>query len=271
MKKLLRVLSVILPLALALEFALAGGSAHALSRIIHRTRSTPAVVRTVTPTGKASPDRVGLVSGHAGSLTTVGLGDSVPAGTACDGCTTYVDEVGDALAERLGVSATVHNEAVSGYTTADVLTQLESVGTTSLLKDADLAIVTIGANDFDIDEIVSRCAGKDASCFSKDVDSVVDNVTTVLRRTRARMTRTDAVVVVTGYWNVGEDGSVARSMGSDYVSVTNLLTRTFNERLQAATAGVGAIYVDVWTPFKGADGTRDDTDLLAADGDHPSQ
>ena len=29
-------------------------------------------------------------------------------------------------------------------------------------------------------------------------------------------------------------------------------------------------YVDIYTPFKGADGSTDDTALLADDGDHPN-
>ena len=150
------------------------------------------------------------LTGHGGTLGTVGLGDSVPQGSACRQCVTFIERVGTDMAHRASVRASVGNESVSGYKTTDVLTQLESPGTRTLLKTADLAIVTIGANDFDVDKIVARCAHADASCVEGDVDAVIRRVRTILERIKAAMTTPDATVVVTGYWNVGMDGKVGR-------------------------------------------------------------
>ena len=41
-----------------------------------------------------------------------------------------------------------------------------------------------------------------------------------------------------------------------------------NGRISSAAAH-GAVYVDLFTPFRGADGSKDCTALLTDDGDHP--
>jgi lysophospholipase L1-like esterase len=78
-----------------------------------------------------------------------------------------------------------------------------------------------------------------------------------------------ATLLVTGYWNVFLDGQVGCSRGTTYVQASNALTLADNALIASVTAAHGDKYVDVYTPFKG-DGTRDDTALLAADGDHPN-
>jgi len=42
-----------------------------------------------------------------------------------------------------------------------------------------------------------------------------------------------------------------------------------NAGIRSAAAKHGGVYVDLFTPFRGADGSKDCTALLAADGDHP--
>ena len=204
-------------------------------------------------------------------MATLGLGDSVPQGGTCTGCTTFIERVGTDMARKAGVKAAVHNESVSGYKTADLLTQLESNNAKALLATSDLAIVTIGANDFDLDTMVGQCAHSDASCIAGDVDGVTDRVRTILERVKAAMKTPRATVVVTGYWDVGLDGKAGRDNGPDYVKVTDMITEAFNANVKKIAHEVGAVYVDFRTPFRGADGTRDDTALLTDDGDHPSE
>jgi len=175
------------------------------------------------------------------------------------------------MARKAGVKAAVHNESVSGYKTADLLTQLESNNAKALLATSDLAIVTIGANDFDLDTMVGQCAHSDASCIADDVNGVTDRVRTILERVKAAMKTPRATVVVTGYWDVGLDGKAGRENGPDYVKVTDMITEAFNANVKKIAHEVGAVYVDFRTPFRGADGTRDDTALLTDDGDHPSE
>ena len=92
------------------------------------TSAFSAVSSTVTPLQAPTPAAyaAGQVTEHGGTLATLGLGDSVPQGGTCTGCTTFIERVGTDMARKAGVKAAVHNESVSGYKTADLLTQLES-------------------------------------------------------------------------------------------------------------------------------------------------
>ncbi|MSS46267.1 SGNH/GDSL hydrolase family protein [Cutibacterium sp. WCA-380-WT-3A] len=296
MKRILRILSVVVVVVVVAGVAIGlRPNSHAFGsvfRVRHTSRSasvadpgtpaSPAGAPTWSPDASASSadsptvtttravSEVGRVTGHGGTLTTLGLGDSVPQGGPCTNCTTFVERVGTDMARHAGVKAAVRNESVSGYKTADVLTQLESTSAQSLLKTSDLAIVTIGANDFDLDALVSQCADSEESCVAGDVNDVTDRVRTILERIKAGMTTPGATIAVTGYWNVGLDGKVGRDMGADYVKVSTMVTEAFNANVKKIANDVGAVYVDVRTPFKGADGRRDDTALLTDDGDHPS-
>jgi lysophospholipase L1-like esterase len=62
---------------------------------------------------------------------------------------------------------------------------------------------------------------------------------------------------------------VAATRGADYVRNSVALTEAENAQIAAAAGRAGAGYVDIFTPFKGDSGTKNDTSLLAADGDHP--
>lgn len=269
--RILRILSVVIVAAVVVGITLGLRPVnHANGWSFDRHRK-PSVATSSAPASSVAVRSAPGLTGHGGTLGTVGLGDSVPQGSACRQCVTFIERVGTDMAHRASVRASVGNESVSGYKTTDVLTQLESPGTRTLLKTADLAIVTIGANDFDVDKIVARCAHADASCVEGDVDAVIRRVRTILERIKAAMTTPDATVVVTGYWNVGMDGKVGREQGKDYSHVTNTITKVFNSQVEDIADEIGVVYVDVRTPFKGADGKRDDTELLAEDGDHPSQ
>ena len=261
--RILRILSVVIVAAVVVGITLGLRPVnHANGWSFDRHRK-PSVATSSAPASSVAVRSAPGLTGHGGTLGTVGLGDSVPQGSACRQCVTFIERVGTDMAHRASVRASVGNESVSGYKTTDVLTQLESPGTRTLLKTADLAIVTIGAN--------ARCAHADASCVEGDVDAVIRRVRTILERIKAAMTTPDATVVVTGYWNVGMDGKVGREQGKDYSHVTNTITKVFNSQVEAIADEIGVVYVDVRTPFKGADGKRDDTELLAEDGDHPSQ
>ena len=83
--------------------------------------------------------------------------------------------------------------------------------------------------------------------------------------------RPGARVLLTGYWNVFLDGTAARAKGTaqDYLHVADAVTREVNGEIRSAAAAHGSVFVDLFTPFRGADGRKDCTPLLAADGDHP--
>ncbi|MEU6782982.1 SGNH/GDSL hydrolase family protein [Nonomuraea angiospora] len=200
----------------------------------------------------------------------VGLGDSVPAGSACD-CDTFVSLIRKTLATRQGIGVAVDNLATGGLTSQGLLDEMDGGSATDAIVKADLVIITIGANDFDSDTLEDDdCAPRAGlACYKNDLTRLRANVDGILGKVRALQTHPRSRIVVTGYWNVFLDGDSARAKGTAYVSNSDALTRVVNRTLAGAAAAKGARYVDVYGPFKG-DGSRDDTPLLAADGDHPN-
>jgi lysophospholipase L1-like esterase len=232
--------------------------------------NTGAAVSVATPgaRGGPSPARPSRVSATVG--TVVGLGDSVPAGSAC-GCSTYVSLVGQSLATRQGTRVVSENLSAAGLTTRGLLGELEDDPARSTLVGADLTIITIGANDFDSDTVEEDVCGAGAglACYKDELARLRTNMDAILSRVRSLETRDGSRIVVTGYWNVFMDGASGRARGKAYVTNSDKLTQAVNETLAASAAAAGAQYVDLYTPFKGDDGTKDDTALLAPDGDHP--
>ncbi len=199
----------------------------------------------------------------------VGLGDSVPAGTACN-CDTYISLVGSALAARQHSPVGVSNLAAGGETTDGLRSQLDTADAQAMVGVADLAIVTIGANDFDQSVVSSRdCGSADPlTCYQPELTQLRSRLDGVLAKLKSLM-GSRGQILITGYWNVFLDGAVGKAQGATYVARTDALTRAVNTVIAAAAAADGATYVDLYAPMKG-DGDRDDTNLLAADGDHPN-
>jgi lysophospholipase L1-like esterase len=194
----------------------------------------------------------------------VGLGDSVPAGSAC-ACTDYVN----LLARRLGAGVASTNLAVPGQTSSGLIDQLSSRQVRAALASADVVVVTIGANDVEATDPSDCDSGDGPRCYSRELATLEANLDRVATAVAALTTRPGAEVVLTGYWNVFLDGAVAKARGADYVRVADAVTREVNDRIRSAAAGHGEVFVDLFTAFRGADGSKDCTALLAADGDHP--
>lgn len=220
----------------------------------------------------ATPPRSPATRAHSTApavTSVVGLGDSVPAGAACD-CDTFLSLISQTLATRQGTDVTIDNLATGGLTTQGLLDQVDSGSVTDAIANADLVIITIGANDFDSASVTDDDCGPGAglACYRNDLARLRANVDRILGKVRALQTRPHSRIVVTGYWNVFLDGDAARAKGPAYVANSDALTRAVNRALAGSAAAAGARYVDTYGPFKG-DGSRDDTPLLAADGDHP--
>lgn len=182
----------------------------------------------------------------------VTLGDSVPAGTACD-CEPFPDVY------ARGQNAVSENLAVAGYTSADVRAQVD--GVRSALSAADEVLLMIGAND------LAKAFDDDAS-YEGAADTMQANVTATIS-TIETIHRT--TVVVLGYWDVVEDGKVgAENYGPSGVRSATSATTFANDALMAAARQTGATYISTDVAFHGSDGSQDPTDLLAADGDHPN-
>jgi acyl-CoA thioesterase-1 len=206
------------------------------------------------PSAAATPHRVAQPPAPApsGEPVVVTLGDSVPAGTACD-CDPFP------VTYARAVHATSENLAVPGYTSADVLAQVP--GVRSSLAGADEVVLMIGANDL--------AAAFDAGgSFSDAATTMQQNVVATIRSIDAVRTTT---VVVLGYWNVVQDGQVAAAAyGPAGVARSETATQYANDSLREAADETHALYISTDAAFHGADGTQDPTGLLAADGDHPN-
>jgi lysophospholipase L1-like esterase len=202
------------------------------------------------------------------SLRVVGLGDSVPAGTSCH-CDSYVTLVARGLAGRTRQVAVLHNLAEPGITTRDVLDRLEDPVVRQEIADADLVVLTVGANDFDPRLATDpRCQPNPVTgCYRRALAGERSRLGSVLSRLRALQAAHGGTTVMTGYWNVFLDGAAGAAEGATYVRQSNRLSQALNASIAAVAAG-RARYVDLYAPFKakGSGITR----LLARDGDHPN-
>ncbi len=229
--------------------------------------STPSVttsppIPTPTPT-PPSPTQVAR-------QTVVGLGDSVTAAYHC-GCVDFVTRLASRLPSAYGGPGRAVNLGVSGLTTAGLATQVASAAKTRrALGTAGVVVVTIGANDLVPLVTTWRSAGCPTSCIQPAVDAMGARLTALLRAVRATAP-TGSTLLVTTYWNVFQDGDVARqAFGPVFLSWSDAVTRAANASICAATTAVGGVCVDLYAPFKGSTGGEDDTALLADDGDHPN-
>jgi lysophospholipase L1-like esterase len=200
----------------------------------------------------------------------VALGDSVPSGHDCD-CRPFPETYGALLSQRSKEPVRVDNLAVNGLDTAGLITQLRAPDVEDAVRRADIVLVTIGANDFGDhhDEVVSgRCGAANTDCVSDELDALRAHLATVLATVRALRGDLPTTVLVTGYWNVFEDGDVARrSFGDSGLPAALQLTRRANAVISSVSGAAGARYVDLFKPFERSG--RDVTALMAPDGDHP--
>ena len=201
----------------------------------------------------------------------VALGDSVPSGAACR-CRPFPTLYASMLSARTGATVTVRNFAVNGLTTAGLLTQLQEPSEEKTLARADIVLLTIGANDFEDhhDEVVGdQCnLGTHTDCVTDELESMRAHLAAILARIRELRQGTPTTVLVTNYWNVFEDGDVARrASGTTGVQASIALTRSVNAAIESDSVASGARYVDLFAPFQ--ERGKNITALLAPDGDHP--
>jgi lysophospholipase L1-like esterase len=225
----------------------------------------------------SSPGTGQVAAGSTAAVArVVGLGDSVLAGTNC-GCTDYVQLLAQDIGRRQGTPVEGVNLAVAGLTTDGLLQQLDDADVRRAVAAADVVVVTVGANDLEsaADPAACSLSGQDdaaaaQACYQDELAALAPDLDRIAARLAALPTAPGARVLVTGYWNVFLDGAAARTHGNTYVRVADAVTKAVNQRIAAAAAARGAGFVDLFAPFRGSDGSRDATPLLADDGDHPN-
>ncbi|HET7762429.1 MAG TPA: SGNH/GDSL hydrolase family protein [Phycicoccus sp.] len=256
---------VVLALVVAGCAAVVGAVALGASAI--REAQVPVSTGTTGAPGSAAPG----TSAARRPLVVVGLGDSVPSASTCD-CAGYIEQLGARLGAATGRTPVVHNDAVGGWTSADVERDLTSGTTRADIAGADLVVVEVGANDFDLDRVSDpTCLPAATSpCWADTLTGLHDGLTRIVQRIRAADANPDLRVAVVGYWNVTVDGAVGRAQGQAFVLGSDALTKAVNATVEQVATETGALYVDAYSPLKGEAGRRDPTNDLLDDGDHPN-
>lgn len=189
------------------------------------------------------------------------FGDSVPAGAAC-----FCRPFPALYADELATNGRSTNLARSGFTSADVLSQVGDPAAQTAIRAASVIVIMIGANDL----ATIFAAGGSTAAYQQAAATVRANVTALLGRIRA-IQAPPVPVLVLGYWNVVEDGDVASSAYSAAdTAQAATITGYANDALRAAATAGLATYVPTLPAFKGDDGTANPTGLLTSDGDHPN-
>ncbi|SEQ15622.1 SGNH/GDSL hydrolase family protein [Microlunatus flavus] len=263
-----RALRLVAPV-LAVLLAGACGTAVALAPTPDPGRAgtaAPSSSSTPSPSGSTPTPRSGA------TLQVVGLGDSVTSGYHCD-CDDYVTGFAHLLAARDGIAVKATNDGEAGSTSNGLADELDGTDGDDRAEQhdvakADVVVLTMGANDLEPALDAFRQGSCDASCSDPEVAQMQTDLGRVLDRVQT-LEGGHARVLVTTYWNVFTDGDVARKAErSGYLAWSDTLTRQANQAIATVARQHGATLVDLYAPFKG-DGSKDPTDLLADDGDHP--
>ena len=196
----------------------------------------------------------------------VALGDSVPYGTNCK-CTPYPPLTASGLATKTGQSVTAANDAVAGYTTSNVLHQLQSdKAVIDHVRTADVVEIEVGANDV----AHSQACGTNVECYSPKIPAIETNLDAIVARVHELTFGHKVLVVLLDYWSVWLGGQYAAAKGDAYVDAAATVTDEVNTVIKATAAKTGSAYVDLRAAFKGPDYVYDETHYLSNDGDHPN-
>ena len=200
------------------------------------------------------------------AVSIVALGDSVPRGTNCD-CRPYPPLTADGLttADR---TVTATNDSVAGYTTANVLHQVESdAAVIDHLRPAHVVEIEVGANDVGYN---TGSCGTSVDCYAPRIPTIEKNLKTIVQRVRNLAQGHQVLVVLLDYWSVWLGGQYAAAKGEAYVNAAEAVTDQVNQVIKSTATNTGSGYVDLRAAFKGPDYAYDETQYLSNDGDHPN-
>ena len=239
-------------------------------------RSTRAIACLIALCCLASACSSSKPASKTGSSTTAGsgsrtwsivaLGDSVPRGTNCD-CRPYPPLSADGLAASTGKTVTATNDSVAGYTTSDVLHQLESDNSAiDHVRAAHVVEIEVGANDV----AYSRACGASVECYAPRIPTIEENLAAIVRRVHDLTAGHEVLVVLLDYWSVWLGGKYAAEKGEAYIAAAEEMTDRVDRVIKSTAAESGSGYVDLRAAFKGRDYAYDETHYLSNDGDHPN-
>jgi acyl-CoA thioesterase-1 len=206
-------------------------------------------------------------AGASRTWSIVALGDSVPSGYNCN-CTPYPSLSAKGLMVASGQTVTATNDAVAGYTTSDVLQQLNS--DSSLIehvRKADAVEINIGANDIPYN---ANSCGTSVDCYSPLVSPVQKNLAAIVSRIHELTSGHKVLVVLLDYWSIWLGGTYAREHGHAYVSAARKMTAQLDTAVKTTATQSGSAYVSERHAFKGPSFGYIESHYLASDGEHPN-
>ena len=134
------------------------------------------------------------------------------------------------------------NDAVGGYTTTDVLTQLQSdAAVIDQVRTADVVEIEIGANDV----AHSGSCGTSVACYEPSVPVVEKNLAAIVARVHELTTGRQVLVVLLDYWSVWLGGQYAAAQGDAYVTAAADVTDQVNTVIKTTASITHSAYVDL--------------------------
>jgi lysophospholipase L1-like esterase len=130
--------AIILTISLALSLGLGYGFIHAVNSIVNPSKGEVPALK--IPTEAKKPDKKELTIVGVGDSLTKGIGDAELKGG-------YVGRIKTMLETETNKKVNIHNFAVSGAESKDLLKDLERQGVQYTLSQADVIVMSIGGND----------------------------------------------------------------------------------------------------------------------------
>jgi lysophospholipase L1-like esterase len=220
--------------------------------------------KTATSTSSSS---AGTATSSSRTWSIVALGDSVPSGYHCN-CTPYPQLSASGLASTTGQTVKATNDAVAGYTTTNVLQQLNTDSTViDAVQKADAVEVNIGANDVPYNK---NSCGNTVDCYTLLVPSMQKNLASIVSRVKTLTSGHKVLVVLLDYWSIWLGGTYARHKGQAYVQAARQMTAQVDRAIRTTASQTGSAYVSERRAFKGPSFGYIASHYLATDGEHPN-
>jgi lysophospholipase L1-like esterase len=215
----------------------------------------------------------------AGSLSLVGLGDSVPGALRCEApCRSYVDAYGELASAALHQPVVVDNLATNdGLTSRTLLHRIQGDAShRAAIASADLITLTIGNNDWQ-----GPCDWSNHTfCLASGQKDVETNLIAILDEISELRGDKPTAIRVTNYYDfyAGDPNaasiwglpSSAENSAKVHAAFSKALT-AFDSMICTVATAHGATCVDIRAPFNGPKGTKDAGPLLAGDHIHPAK
>ena len=208
-------------------------------------------------------------SATVGNLTEVtrltALGDSVPYGTECK-CIPYPRLTAADISHVARHSVKQMNDSVPGYTSEDVMDQLENNRAVMFhVAVSQAVLVEVGANDVHY----SATCKTNVACYDRRLPRLQHNLSAIANRID-RLTGRRVTLIMLDYWNVWLGGKYAAEHGQAYVDASHQVTASVSDLIRRVAQAHGGYWIDLRTAFRGPNDSYDETHLLASDGDHPN-